>query len=172
MRRLTPLAILLVATLLLLGDLGCTNGRRGADETGGDAQSGMTPADARTLYTRLGGEPAIRAVVKDVVQRAANDPEVNFVRRGRPRQWEPTPKNTRLLEKRLVQFFSQATGGPQKYEGQDMATAHAGMQITDAEFNAFAAHLRATLDALEVPQKERDELLEIVAETRPEIVNK
>ena len=170
MIRLTPPVMLVLAALGI--GLGCRGGQQGgaesADTTGGSAQPSGGQA---TLYERLGGERAIRAVVKDVIQRAANDPEVNFVRRGRPRQWEPTPKNTRLLERRLVQFIGMNTGGPQRYEGQDMVQAHAGMQITDAEFDAFAGHLRATLDSLQVPQKERDELLQIVSETRPQIVN-
>ena len=53
-----------------------------------------------------------------------------------------------------------------------MPTAHAGMQITDAEFDALAGHLVATLKKYNVPQAEIDELVGIVASTRKDIVGK
>ena len=56
------------------------------------------------------------------------------------------------------------TGGPQVYEGRDMATAHAGMQITDDEFDRLAGHLEAALDAHDVPEAEKQELFAIVGE--------
>ena len=71
---------------------------------------------------------------------------------------------------RLVQFIGMATGGPQKYEGKDMKTAHTGMKITSDEFNALAADLAASLNKLNVPAREQAELLAIVETTRKDIV--
>ena len=127
----------------------------------------------RTLYDRLGGETAIRAFIDDFVPRAAADEKVNFTRRGVPgHEWQATPENVQKLKDRLVQFICVATGGPQKYEGQDMGTAHKGMQITDAQFDALAEDLRLSLEKLKVPAREQKELLEIVASTRGVIVEK
>jgi hemoglobin len=70
----------------------------------------------------------------------------------------------------MVQFVGQATGGPQVYEGRDMTTAHAGMQITNEEFDRLAGHLEAALDAYSVPDAEKQELFAIVETTRSAIV--
>ena len=93
----------------------------------------------RTLWNRLGGEPAVTAVVHDLVLVAAKDPKVDFTRGGK---YKPDlPK----LERLVVEFVSSATGGPLKYQGRDMKTSHEGMGITEAQFNAFAADLIAVL---------------------------
>jgi hemoglobin len=127
----------------------------------------------KTLYERLGGKPAITAVVDDFVPRAASDPKVNFTRKGIPgAKWAATPENVAHLKMELVDFVSMATGGPVKYTGKSMKSSHANMQITDAEFNAIAADLKATLDKLNVPAKEQGELVAIVGTTRKDIVTK
>ncbi|HJU85809.1 MAG TPA: group 1 truncated hemoglobin [Gemmatimonadota bacterium] len=133
------------------------------------AQAADTVA-AATLYDRLGGEAAIAAVVDTLVALASADAELNFTRQGTANEWEATPENVALFKTRMVQFVGQATGGPQVYEGQDMATAHAGMQITDEEFDRLAGHLEAALDAHAVPDAEKQELFAIVETTRSAIV--
>ncbi|HET6360689.1 MAG TPA: group 1 truncated hemoglobin [Gemmatimonadota bacterium] len=138
----------------------------GADTLG---QAADTVA-AATLYDRLGGEAAIAAVVDTLVALASADAELNFTRQGTANEWEATPENVALFKTRMVQFVGQATGGPQVYEGQDMATAHAGMQITDEEFDRLAGHLEAALDAYDVPETEKQELFAIVETTRSAIV--
>jgi hemoglobin len=75
-----------------------------------------------------------------------------------------------LLKTRLVQFVGGATGGTQTYEGQDMATAHTGMEITNEEFDRLAGHLGAALGAYDVPEAEKAELFAIVETTRSAIV--
>jgi hemoglobin len=121
------------------------------------------------LYDRLGGEAAIKAVVDDFVGRAAGDPKVNFTRKG-IKEWEASEANVAKLKKHLVALIGAVTGGPQKYEGRDMKSLHAGMKITTAEFNALAGDLKATLDKFKVPAKEQDELLKIIGSTAADIV--
>jgi len=126
--------------------------------------------DGKSLYERLGGEPAITAVVDDFVGRAAADPKVNFARKGTSMEWQATPQNVAHVKMRLVQFISKAAGGPQKYEGRDMKSVHNEMKITTAEFNAIAADLKASLDKFKVPAKEQSELMAAVEGTRKDIV--
>jgi hemoglobin len=168
MRRFTPFALLLVGALAV--GFGCNKSdkQQGASASG----SGKMAGGQNTLYNRLGGEKAIQAVVHSFVQRGAADPKVNFTRKGHPNEWDATPQNVAKLEKRLVEFIGMATGGPQKYQGRDMVTSHTGMKITEAEFNALAGHLIAALDEFKVPQKEKDELVAIVAGTKDQIVGK
>ena len=63
-----------------------------------------------------------------------------------------------------------ATGGPQKYDGKDLKTAHQGMQITATEFEAMSADFAAALDHAKVAHPEHDELMKIVAGTKALIV--
>lgn len=128
-----------------------------------------TPAEL-SLYDRLGGEPAVTAVVDDFVNTAAGDPAVNFTRVGKKRTWDPTPENVTLLKKHLTQFVCSVAGGPQTYEGKDMATAHKDLEITDEEFNAIAVDLQGSLTKFSVPEKEQGELLAAVETTRGSIV--
>ena len=51
-----------------------------------------------------------------------------------------------------------------------MKSSHAGMKITNAEFDALAGDLIASLKKFNVPQAEIDELVGIVATTRGDIV--
>jgi hemoglobin len=75
-----------------------------------------------------------------------------------------------MLKKHLVDMIGAASGGPQKYTGRDMKTAHAGMKITDAEFDALAADLIESLNKFKVPEAEQKELLGVVGSTRKDIV--
>ena len=134
------------------------------------APAPVPPEEKQSLYMRLGGEPAIKAVVDDFVGRAASNPKVNFTRAGSPAEWKATDENVAKLKKHLVQMVCAVSGGPQKYEGRDMKSSHAGMKITNAEFDAIVGDLIATLKKFNVPQAEIDELVGIVATTRGDIV--
>jgi hemoglobin len=155
----------LLAVVVLVSLVGC-KGMGGGDKPAEQA------AATKSLYDRLGGDPAITAVVDDFVNRAAADPKVNFTRKGTPAEWNASAENVAKLKKHLTLFVEMVTGGPQKYEGKDMKTVHAGMAITNDEFNAIATDLAATLDKFKVPEAEKTELLTIVASTRGDIVEK
>jgi hemoglobin len=125
------------------------------------------PPKSQSLWIRLGGEPAVRAVVRDFVALAARDPQVDFTRGGKYALDAAAIKD---LEGRLVELVSAVTGGPLRYEGRDMKSAHRGMAITDAQFDALAGDLVVVLKKFDVPKKEADELLAIIASTRKDIV--
>ncbi len=121
----------------------------------------------RPLWARLGGEPAVKAVVHDFVARAATDPNVDFTRGGK---YPLDAAGVAHLEELLVQLISATTGGPLKYTGKDMKSSHAGMGITNAQFDALAGDLIAVLKSYKVPQGEINELVGIIAGTRKDIV--
>lgn len=125
----------------------------------------------KTLYEQLGGESAIKAMVNDLVARAAADPKVNFTRKGTPHEWKPTPQNVERLKKQLVDFVGMVSGGPQKYTGQSMEAAHKGMRITRAEFDAFVADVKAVLEKHKVPAEAQQQFLRAVNSTAGDIVD-
>jgi hemoglobin len=51
-----------------------------------------------------------------------------------------------------------------------MKTSHEGMEISESDWSAFVRHLNATLDAFQVPQAEREEVVAFVQSTKPDIV--
>ena len=57
-----------------------------------------------------------------------------------------------------------------KYQGKEIKQTHAGMHISNAEFDAAMGDLKATLDNFRIPDQEQKELLAVVESTRPEIV--
>jgi hemoglobin len=138
---------------------------KGTDTKGTDTKA--TDAKKESLWDRLGGEKAVKAVVHDFVLAAAEDKKVNFTR-GKALD----AKAVEHLEQMIVELISANTGGPLKYTGKDMKSVHKGMMITDDEFNALGAVLVATLKKYKVPQSDIDELVKIVESTRKDIVEK
>jgi hemoglobin len=116
---------------------------------------------AKSLFERLGGEGAITAVVEDFSARCAGDSRINakFARTDIPR-----------LRSMLIDQVSEASGGPAKYTGRDMKTAHAEMAVTTGEFNALVEDLVATLKKFGVGKTEQDELLGILGPLKSDIV--
>ena len=117
----------------------------------------------RSLYERLGGKDAITAVVDDFVARCAKDDRINgkFARTDIAR-----------LKSSLVDQICEATGGPCKYTGKDMKTAHMGMGISGGDFNALVEDLVGALDKFKVGQHEKDQLLGALAPMKKDIVEK
>src|SRR5579859_6925278 len=77
----------------------------------------------KSLYDRLGGKKAITAVVDEFVGRVAADNRIN----GLFKQTASDPKRLAKFKRNLVDEICQASGGPCKYKGKDMKTAHQGM---------------------------------------------
>ncbi len=130
------------------------------------AQTGSTPATAKSLYHRLGGFDALAAVTDDFIGRLASDPDLAPFFKGH------SSDSLKRVRQNIVDQLCALTGGPCYYTGRDMKTAHAGMGITQAQWDKSVTHLVATLDAFKVPQKEMDEVLSAVGKTHDDIVEK
>lgn len=123
----------------------------------------------KTLYARLGGAPAIAAVVDDFVNRLASSTAVT----GNPNVVKSITggKVTAAGIKYLVtEQLIYASGGPAKYTGRTMAESHKGLQITEDEWNVSAKILKDTLDAFKVPEKEQGEIFSIIVKSKGDIV--
>src|SRR2546427_7120306 len=117
----------------------------------------------QSLYERLGGNPAITAVVDDFVGRVAADNRINgkFANANIPR-----------LKMLLVEQICQASGGPCTYTGRDMKTAHAGMGINGSEFDALVGDLVTTLNKFKVPEREKNDLLGALGPMKKDIAER
>jgi hemoglobin len=114
-----------------------------------------------TLFERLGGIRAVTGVVDELLARATQDARIKQRFVG---------ANMANLRNRLVEQICVLAGGPCRYQGRDMRTAHLGMGITGGEFDALVQDLVATLDRWRVPAREQSELVALLAPTKADIV--
>lgn len=124
------------------------------------ACAAQAPKDM-SLYGRLGGQKAIEAVVDDFLANVVSNPQINY-------RFANTDAGK--LRRLLVEQVCAGTGGPCKYTGRDMVTAHRGMGVTQAEFNAMGADMQKTLDKFNVPKKEQQELMTLLGSMQNQIV--
>jgi hemoglobin len=143
---------------LALGAAACGGGKKEPTTTT------TTQPSSKSLYDRLGGVDNIKIVIKDFVEeQVAKDARINarFANADLPK-----------LQDSLTNQVCEATGGPCKYAGKNMKEAHAGMGITDVEFNALVEDLKKSLAKFNVPQAEQDELIGALAGMHDDIVEK
>jgi truncated hemoglobin YjbI len=126
------------------------------------------PATPKSLYSRLGGKKAISAVVDEFVNNCASDTRISKFFTDTAKD----PKRLATFKKNLVNQICQASGGPCKYTGKDMKTAHKGMGITEADFNALVEDLVKALDKFKVGATEKNELLGALGPMKSDIVEK
>ena len=114
-----------------------------------------------SLYERLGGMDSITAVVEDFRDRVAADDRINqkFAKTDLAR-----------LRKMLIDQVCEAAGGPCTYTGRSMKDAHAGMKVTNGEFDALVADLVATLNHFKVGKTEQGEVLAVLGPLKTDIV--
>jgi len=115
----------------------------------------------KSLYDRLGGKAAVTTVVDQFVANVAADSRINgrFATTDFPR-----------LKGHLVDQICMLSGGPCLYKGGDMKTIHAGMKITNGDFEALVEDLVAALDKVKVPAHEKGKLLGLLSPMKQDIV--
>jgi len=124
-----------------------------------------TPAKAEeSLYRRLGGYDAICAASDELLSRLQADPQLGGFWKG------ASADNRRRARQLIVDFMVEAAGGPAHYVGRDMKRSHAGMGINGSDWAVFMRHAAATLEHLEVPAPEREEVLGFFTSLRGDIV--
>jgi hemoglobin len=135
----------------------------------GSAARAQAQKAEKSLYDRLGGAYNIAVVVDDFIERLLANDTLNAnpaIKEARSRV--PAPG----LKFHVTSMVCEATGGPCKYVGRDMKTAHAKLNITQQEWDAMVADFRKTLNKFKVPVKEQEELIQIVGSTKKDIVTR
>ena len=79
-------------------------------------------ATTATLYERLGSWDGIEQIVTDTIANHRKNPAISHYF---------ADVDTSQLAGHVTAFFAAGTGGPSKYEGRDMTTAHANMGLSD-----------------------------------------
>ncbi len=120
-------------------------------------------AASASLYDQLGQEPGITSVIDTFIGIVAADSRINHFFAN---------ANIARLKTLLVLQVGMASGGPQKYPGRDMKSAHAGMGIREADFNALAEDLYLAMDRTDVPFRLQQKLMAVLAAAEPAIVSR
>lgn len=124
----------------------------------GSLARASTPA---TLYTRLGGEPAVTHIADETIARAAQDPRT-------ARSFKDSDLGR--VKKHLAQQFCELAGGDCRYEGDPMREVHMGHDISEAELYALVEILQDVMRESGVGVAERNALLAKLAPMKPDVV--
>lgn len=94
------------------------------------------------MYDKLGGEPAIQAVVDKMYVGIFSDERLTpyFTKTDKERQ--------KRMQK---EFLTYLTGGSKEYHGKSMKEAHKGRGIEEEHFNIVAGYVKGAMDDLKVP---------------------
>lgn len=127
----------------------------------GPAEKSAAGAKSDALYRALGGTDGITKVIDAALAEIHGDLRINIF-------FEKTDMAD--LRRLLIEQICAATGGPCEYTGRSMEEAHSGLNLTDADFNAFVDDLVRAMDSQKVPKDLQKQLLDLLGPMRPQVV--
>jgi len=120
-----------------------------------------TETAQKSLYDRLGGRQNIEAVVYKLWDYVSKDDRINhYFSHTKPEAFAGL----------LTDFLCVGAGGPCEYKGRTMRETHTGMHITEADFNALAEDTVKALDFYKVPEKEKNEVMNMLGSLKGDVV--
>jgi hemoglobin len=126
------------------------------------ASAAASAAPQASLYQRMGGAPVVQAVVSDTLDRVTADPKLK-------RSFAEV--DVGRIKRLLAEEICELSDGGCHYSGAPMSEAHAGHQISEAEFYGLVEILRDSLRRHHVHLRERNQLLALLAPLKRQIVN-
>jgi hemoglobin len=128
------------------------------------ASSEKPPVSAQggdRLFRALGGEAGITRVVDAALAEIHGDLRINIF-------FEKTDMAD--LRRLLIEQICAASGGPCTYSGRSMEEAHSGLNLSDADFDAFVDDLVRAMNSQKVPADLQKQLLGVLGPMRPQVV--
>ncbi|MHB8448263.1 MAG: group I truncated hemoglobin [Rudaea sp.] len=119
------------------------------------------PPARDALYRELGETPGITRVVDRFFLRINADARINTL-------FAHVDHDD--LRRLVIEQLCQASGGPCVYSGRSMEDAHSGLNLSNADFDAFIGDLRSALDEAKVGKAAQRQLLALLEPMRPQIV--
>jgi hemoglobin len=120
-----------------------------------------------SLFERLGGSSGIEHIVEEVASRHLENPVIA----ARFRPYLEQPQKLQELKLHLARFLEMGSGGPQRYEGRDMRSAHTGMNISPAEYMAAMEDIMAALAHVGIDEQTRKDVLAIAWSLKGDIIH-
>ena len=122
----------------------------------------MQTTQTQTLFSRIGGMPAVDAAVDIFYGKVMQDQRINHFFRH---------IDMGTQSGKLKAFLAFAFGAPIPYTGKGLRESHKHMQLEEIHFNAVAEHLAGTLQELQVPAMLIDEVMTIAGSVKNEVLN-
>jgi len=116
---------------------------------------------SRTLYELLGGSENIKKIASDAVDLHLKNPIIA------PRFQK---SDVGRLKQLAHEFFCAGSGGPEKYSGRDMRTAHTAMNISEQELVAVIDDIVKAMEMHQVGPQEKGEVVAILYSLKGDIV--
>ncbi len=123
--------------------------------------------ETKSLFERLGGSGGIERIVDEVASRHLENPVI----RARFLPFVEQPDKLQQLKVHLARFLELGSGGPQRYTGRDMKSAHRGMNVSAAEYVAALDDILDALAKLGVDEQTRKDVLSLAWSLKGEIVH-
>lgn len=119
-----------------------------------------------SLYERIGGEPAVDAAVDEFYRRVLGDERICHF-------FDSVDMDRQMAKQKA--FLTLVFGGPAKYTGKDMRSAHAHLVkqgLNEGHFNAVVENLVATLKHLGVKEEDIAEVGRIAEGARADVLGR
>ena len=117
--------------------------------------------DEENLYLALGGEQAIAVIVENFILEIARDERIidHF-----------EVSNVQRFRVMMNEHLCMVADGPCEYTGDSMIDTHAGMGVTESDFNAIVENMMAAMNKAGIPLGPQNRLLARLATFRGEII--
>ena len=114
-----------------------------------------------SLYDRLGAADGVAKIVKDTIALHHDNPDIAHYF---------ADVDNDVLTGHVIAFFAAGTGGPANYQGRDMTTAHASLNMSDADFDSAVADVLKAVKANGVDAESAAEVAGILESLRPAVM--
>ena len=121
--------------------------------------------DHAPLFDRLGGRDGIHALVERVLDNHFANPVVRT-------RFEHANMTKDQMVEGGFEFFCTGLSGIPTYTGRSIPEAHAGMNISDAEFNAVLDDILDAMASNGIGELEQAEALRILYSMRTDVVGR
>lgn len=119
-----------------------------------------------SLHAELGGDEAIAMALDRFYEKVLADPRVSVYFDG---------LDVDRIKSRQQDFLAMAFGGPDRYNGRDMRTAHAGARkrgLDEQGYDIFMGHFHDTLTELGVPGEKVEEVMAIAHTGKDDVLGR
>jgi hemoglobin len=114
-----------------------------------------------STYQQLGGQPKIEEIVDNFITEIEFDPVMfEFFK----------DSNIDRFREKLNEHICMLTGGPCEYTGDKMEQVHAGMNITESEFNHGVDLFINAMTKADIPHSIQNKILAVIIHTRDQMI--
>lgn len=124
------------------------------------ASSNVNPADS-ILYGRIGGQLGVTLIIDTLMAEIRADPQIAHYF---------TTADTVAFMAAMDSQLCQLSGGPCGYSGPSMSTVHHGMNLSNADFDAFITDYLNSMNSIGIADTDQQHVLDLLVSYQTDIV--